>query len=786
MLFGTDFVAGSYMTRKLISETLRQFHTIPYWNPYIYGGVPLGDALAGGDLFYPLSFLLRVFLPPHTVPVWLLGLHFTLAGIFMYLLIRELGLGRVPASISAFSYMFTGQIVSLIYAGHDGKIVVSCLLPGLFWVIHRGVRLARWREFIWAGGILGCVFLSPHIQMAYYSLLATGLFWLVLLIWKLRKEKKAKVFIKAGVGFVIFLVLGFSLAAIQYLPFYSYIPYSPRGGGEGRGIEFAKSWSMPPEETIDALVPDFSGMSIGNTPYDTYWGRNIFKLHSEYLGVLPVLLAVLGIVLGRRSRYVLLFLALIILGYLFAWGAFTPVFYLFYYLLPYYKKLRGASMSFFLVSFSTACLAGFGAEQLVVSAEEKKVAKEGSKRNRNLILGLGVSAGAVLLLNLIISSARDGVIPFLGNNFISESDKYQQLQANYGHFINGTFLFTLFLIFEAILLILLIRKILPKTWWAGLAIGLMVIDLWHIDLRFRQIVPSPPQYLGFEKDEVVRVLEQDSSLYRVFPLQYDKMGSYLSLFDIQNIRGEHPNPLKRYTEFVGSGKTGNVDVHNLLDKPNFLNLLNTKYLITANRVEDLAQRFRFVLPTLKLVSDGTFKVYENLDVLPRAFCVGKYELNRNSDQILERIGQPEFNPAKVVILEEDPGLRFSAQDSSLHWSVNILRDTIPRDNLIIDDPNRVVLNCETSVPSFLILSQNHYPAWKAYIDGRPTKVFRADYTFCAVSLPVGKHQVAFRYESRQYQLGLKISLFALFILVLSLLVPFFKLLGLRIKGNQSL
>ena len=741
MLFGTDFTAGAYMSYRFCAEVLSKYHTIPFWQPYVYGGVPYVEPTAG-YLLYPLSWPLRLLWGSpqtiHTLTPWLYLIHFALAGLLTYLFLRELNLSRLASSVSGFAYMFTGQIVSLIYAGHDAKIFVSCLLPGLFWLIHRGIKLSRWREFVWAGGILGCVLLSPHIQMAYYALLAIGLFWLIFTIGQWSKERKRLFFPKAVLGILTFLVIGFALSAVQYIPFYSYIPYSPRAGGEGRGIEFAKSWSMPPEETLNAIIPDFSGMSIGNTSYDTYWGQNVFKLHSEYIGVLPLLLAVLGVALFWKEKdkksYLLFFIGLLILGLLFAWGGYTPFFSLFYTILPYYKKLRAGGMAFFLVSFATACLAGFGAEAMLKRREGES--KPG--RNKRLMLGLGIAGGTAFLLGLIVSGAREGLITFLGNQFVHESQKFQQLQANYDHFVSGTFLFGLFLILQVVLLVLMLRRTLPKAWWAGIAIGLMVIDLWHIDFRFRQIVPPPSQ--TFEADEVVYSLQGDRSLYRVLPLQYDKMGNYIMLFGIQNVLGEHGNQLKRYNEFVGADKTGRVDGRNL-NSLNFLNLLDAKYLVTPNR---------FALPRFQLVSDGAFKVYENLDVLPRAFCVQQYEVIRDPEKILNRIGQADFNPGRVAILEEDPGLPHAPQDSG--------RAKVSIENYA---SNEVRMLTDASGPSLLVFCENYYPSWKAYVDGQPSKLYRADYTFRAVPLPAGKHEVILRFESKQFRQGAMVSLLAL-------------------------
>lgn len=80
-------------------------------------------------------------------------------------------------------------------------------------------------------------------------------------------------------------------------------------------------------------------------------------------------------------------------------------------------------------------------------------------------------------------------------------------------------------------------------------------------------------------------------------------------------------------------------------------------------------------------------------------------------------------------------------------------------------PNEVRLSTVTSSTSLLVFCENYYPSWKAYVDGQPSKLYRADYTFRAVSIPAGRHEVIFRYESNQFRLGLIISLMALFTLV---------------------
>ena len=74
------------------------------------------------------------------------------------------------------------------------------------------------------------------------------------------------------------------------MPFFEYIQYSPRGaeGSSSTGYEYGTGWSMPPEEILGTLWPAF----MGNLR--DYWGRNPFKLHSDYIGVATLILASFG------------------------------------------------------------------------------------------------------------------------------------------------------------------------------------------------------------------------------------------------------------------------------------------------------------------------------------------------------------------------------------------------------------------------------------------------------------------------------------------------------------
>ena len=66
----------------------------------------------------------------------------------------------------------------------------------------------------------------------------------------------------------------------------------------------------------------------------------------------------------------------------------------------------------------------------------------------------------------------------------------------------------------------------------------------------------------------------------------------------------------------------------------------------------------------------------------------------------------------------------------------------------------------------LVLSDNYYPGWKASVDEKETRIFRANYTFRAIELPDGEHIVRFSYAPNSFKLGLTLSIVSIFIYII--------------------
>ncbi|OGC86749.1 MAG: hypothetical protein A2142_02265 [candidate division Zixibacteria bacterium RBG_16_48_11] len=568
--------------------------------------------------------------------------------------------------------------------------------------------------------------------MNYYLLILVFFYFLFRLAGIFKESKSWGKVIKLLGYFAVFLVVGFLLSAVLYLPFYKYIPYSPRGGEEGRGYEFATSWPMNPEETMNMAVPDFSGTSVGN---GTYWGRNFFKLHSEYLGAVAVFLAVLGIILGRRDNLIIFFVVMTVLAFTVAWGGNTPLYKLYYNLVPGFKKFRAPSLIYFLIAFNLVVLSAFGLQSVLVRLKSGQNAK-------NLIKFTLIICGVVIGGAILVSLASSGLKSMLAGLVKDQPAKLSALEANFPKFIAGMWKFALLTMLVTGVLFALIKQRI-KLVVAGVILGLVtVIDLWMVESKYIQTV-SLDKYS--QSDEVVRELQKDKTRFRFFPVP-DPRGrgyrndDYHMIFELQSIAGEHGNQLQRYNEFLGAGQNVMVDYHNLFSNLNFLNLVNAKYIITPGPIG---------APFFREVHRGNLFIYENVNALPRVFAVSSYEVINDPAKILERIASPDFNPRQTVVLEKEPTLR--PETDSLQTNVSISEY----------NPAEVKLTADLGRPALIVLLDNYYPDWQVRVDGHAAEIYRANYTFRAVSVPSGRHQITFSFEPQYYYMGKKISLFSM-------------------------
>ncbi len=83
-------------------------------------------------------------------------------------------------------------------------------------------------------------------------------------------------------------------------------------------------------------------------------------------------------------------------------------------------------------------------------------------------------------------------------------------------------------------------------------------------------------------------------------------------------------------------------------------------------------------------------------------------------------------------------------------------------------PEKIKIVTTSNQNSLLVLTDNYFPGWKAYIDGKETTIYRANYTFRGIVVPLGTHTVQFRYEPVSIKIALTLCAFGSGILLVIL------------------
>jgi uncharacterized membrane protein YfhO len=155
-------------------------------------------------------------------------------------------------------------------------------------------------------------------------------------------------------------------------------------------------------------------------------------------------------------------------------------------------------------------------------------------------------------------------------------------------------------------------------------------------------------------------------------------------------------------------------------------------------------------PFRQVFNNGAAKVYQNRDAFPRAFVVHGIRQISGKRAIFRELTGNDFDPRSSAIVEEKvPDLPDLPGERS------------PVPTIVSHAAERVVIDADLAKPGLLVLGDTWYPGWKVFVDGRESKLYRANYVMRGVSLPGGRHRVEFRYQPVSIRIGALISLLTL-------------------------
>ena len=722
MFAGPDVLAGGAVFDKFGDDVIALEGHYPLWNPYVFCGMPALGSMSYTRYLYPGDWVVWLFqkISGGNLPrLFWLALHYLAGGLFMYLLIRELGGNTWGAAFGGIAFMITPHLVGLATIGHGGKALAMSLLPLVFWSMIRLQKRVSLLNFGLASLAIGLEVLGKHVQVAYYCLLAVFALLLWNFVWSLirgQKPSRAVVFAAVGVGAV---VLGFLISTVLYLPVQEYSAYSTRGGVEGgTGFEYATAWSFHPKEIGTFIVPSLFGLK-GNE----YWGTMPFQQVTHYMGLLPLALAI-GLLFVRRDRFTVFFAVLALGALVVAFGRhFEPLFRLLYEGLPQFKKFRVPSMALILTQVSVPVLAGLGFSHLF-SGDDKV------KRRLAVVL-VGVLA-AFVVFSLVVKAAEGPIAKSAQQSFAergrSDAPTSSQTAASMAG-SDGMRALLIGLICLALIALPLGKGLISSENYRWLLVigclAVLLADLWTMNARFTNPVPASSLEDYFHEDRYVRFLKSQPQPFRI--LEASRAGlstNRWAYHRIQTIGGYQPAKLKVYDDFMNGVP---------IVEEQMLNFLNVKYILAQRQLPE--DRYTQVAPSL----------FMSQNALKRAFIVGKARVVEDERAHLALVADRSVDLSTEAFLFEDPG----ALDENVTGSVEITEYRT----------DKIVARVRATGPCLMVLTDVYYPpGWKATVDGVSVPILRADYAFRAVHVSEGNHTVEFSSVSRSFRKGLTVSL----------------------------
>lgn len=754
----SDLILENYAWKQFIIQSLEQGE-LPLWNPYLFAGVPF---LAAGQHsgLYPLSILYYV-LPLDKAYGWFTVLNLALAGIFMFVFMRTLGIGRAGSTFAAVACQMSGfMIVSVVF---QMIIAAAAWLPLILAMCERVIRQAPglggqpasapW-AFIGAVAI-GMMFLAGHVEIMVYTALIATLYC----VWRLAVESRQRLadgqrssigaFLARRTGWLaVMAALGVGIGAVQLAPLFELVQTSFRSGRSD--FQQVLSYGFPAREALRWIMPNFFGSEAHHSYFDlfsfatapvntasghTWWGMKNSVEGGAYVGILTLVFAgiatagAISEAIRRLSRQAQpsssdqlrkpptwFFLALSFFSIAFIFG--TPLYAILYYGLPGINQLHSPFRWIWALTLCLSALAGIGM-QAILNTQYAIPNRQYPIPNARYANRLAISGTALIVLGLLTLAgivivrlgwpAFEPLVARVFRSLARAEEGFTDAGMFFSYQALNAGIFALALIGSGAIL-WLARRHAGRKRWAVLAIGLLVVD---VNVAWAGFNPSVDASLFERTPPAIEFLKQDTGLYRI--TTYDPHGTKLLnanipwLHGIQDIRGYDSIIPRRYTDYMSLIEPQGELIYNRiapltraesLESP-LLDLLNVKYVLTQDIIET---------PGFRLVYNGPARgdptrIYQNERAMPRAFTLPITSSMLTHD--FARAAQT-YDPRRYAMIDAECGI------DDLGCAIPYPADYGPAAVTVYKN-NEVWVDVQIDHPVWLILTDSYFPGWRAFI-----------------------------------------------------------------------
>lgn len=713
--------------------TRERLPDLPLWNPHVSAGRPY-LANAQSAIFSPLTW------PSYLLPFWwslgfVAALKLFLGAFGTYVLGRVLGMRFGGALIAGLVFAFgTFFIVWLSWP-------LTNIFPLLPWLLALSELLVRRPGPLPAAGLAGlvaCTYFGGHPETTFHALFATAVFFAFRLLLRARTERQDwRALVRPTATFALACVLGTAIAAVMLLPFFELLLNS--GDLERRQGDQSGSW---PSKYLGALfLHDYWGRPTQRSDLDPF-----MQIRGWYAGGLTLILASAALILRPAATRVAvalygIFAASMVVG-------FGPAFDLLTRYAPGFNSAHNQRMLIY-VLFGLALLAGWGLDDLSGRAT--------TGRRRTLVLG---AAGVIFAVpfvwmigagTLTASGLRTAVEVAWGFADPPPVNPLDPYGSNVASIVRMSALLQWIPLAGAALVLVAwrLKRVRPlhAVAFVALAFSLLAIDLFRANLGFNPAIPTADaampetgavRYLQRQRPDRFVGLSQEFSFQPLPPDMAMRFGLY-------DARGYDYPAEQRYDRLWRRNVAPGV--------PDFtqpivlatatpaairaLSLLSVTDFLQDPGEEPLDP------PGLELAYDEPDgRIYRNPNALPRVFLAGRQQTVAGEDEALRTVTAPGFDGRTVAVTERAvPGIPESGSGNAGTAA------------LVSYEPERVEAEATATKRSLLVLTDVHFPGWKATVDGESVPIERVDYLLRGVVVPPGKHTVVFSYEPSSFRAG---------------------------------
>lgn len=717
-----DFREYFFPTQSFAASEFAQGR-IPFWNPYNLGGMPfLADIQVG--FFYPFNRLLGITLDDNgMISPWfyqiIIFLHFFLMQINFYVLARYLKISSYGSIIGAIAFSFSFPI--LLHTIHPAIVFHWAWFPLIFYFLKKSLDESQIKYAAISGLILGITTLSGHPQISFYFFFILLLFVVWNVVSKLIFEKEHLV--GSLYGFLT-IVIGVLIFAIQFLPSNELAKHTIRSE---MNYEKSSENSLKYEQIFTLFSPKLFGYydADNKTEFppilqDEYDGKQqpVKNYHywetAIFFGSVALLLAVIGIWVTPKNNFLWFLLVLILFGFFYALGK-NFILHPLMHNLPFFDIFRNPVRMFVFSIFAMSIFAGFAFDKIFIYFDKSL--------SKKILVILGV----ILLLSVMNVVGLSQMFAGIAGENLSKS-------------ISNSIFSFLMLLLVSILIIFASKYPISRLVGFVIVVIALFLELYIQGRGFFNSEIDPAKYYQIPEQTVqaFRPANPQSDQFRVKTRTYSPSFMAMNrnqgmISRIYQLEGYNPLVLK-YASLPFPWET-------------VYSLMNIKYDIVFNPQTGQPE---FTEITNR---NGNFWFVQN--ALFVDFNNAKNFFEKNSIDFRKEvvIHTKDFDLTKFVRKISDTTISTKA--------------TLKLTNY---EPNNIALEAMVENDGILVFSELYYPDWKAYVDGKETKVVQANYSLRAIELPKGNHRIEMKYESSSFRTGAILSLVGI---VISLVLIFF-------------